>query len=257
MPTENPFKNAQKLVQQALAPLMEHKIPHKYVQEAFRKNGYLSGNQRKLNKPVSQWDDPSALLNLIIHTWKSVFRKDMGYDAPMVRAFVSEFLTWRNKDAHTVNEFSNNDIDRMLDTAERLLISMSIYDEAVLEQVGEIKQMRQNMGELTDSSARQGNKEIEYKNDDNTPNCPKCHSNMVYQIAQHGDFKDRPFWRCSTDSCNVVSDAGSEFRGKNWPSCPRCNSTMVGKRNHATGNVFWGCWKYFEPENCKGTRQVE
>lgn len=72
------------------------------------------------NKPVSDWD-AAALLKIMWETWNDVFRKTLG---KADRSLVSELRDSRNKWAHQ-ETFSSDDTDRALDSAERLLTSVS------------------------------------------------------------------------------------------------------------------------------------
>jgi len=72
------------------------------------------------NKPVSDWD-AAALLKMMWETWNDVFRKTLG---KADRSLVSELRDSRNKWAHQ-ETFSSDDADRALDSAERLLTSVS------------------------------------------------------------------------------------------------------------------------------------
>src|SRR5262249_36691597 len=72
------------------------------------------------NKPVSEWD-AAALLKIMSETWNDVFRKTLGRAD---RNMVSELRDARNKWAHQAT-FTSDDADRALDSAERLLTSVS------------------------------------------------------------------------------------------------------------------------------------
>ena len=72
------------------------------------------------NRRISQWD-VSVVFKLIVQNWNQVFRESLG---PTERSHVSELWDIRNKWAHQ-ERFSSDDAYRALDTAARLLTSVS------------------------------------------------------------------------------------------------------------------------------------
>ena len=70
--------------------------------------------------PISEWD-VAALLKIMRATWKDVFSNILGHSE---RSFVSELLEHRNQWAHQ-SQFSSDDAHRVLDTATRLLTSVT------------------------------------------------------------------------------------------------------------------------------------
>ena len=110
------------LLKQGLAPFVDREI-----NRAIKENRVDHGTLAKFGKdpnygdlPFLEWDI-AALLKLMIPTWRDVFRQILG---PSERSFVSEMLEHRNRWAHQV-PFSGDDTYRVLDTAGRLLESVS------------------------------------------------------------------------------------------------------------------------------------
>ena len=87
-----------------------------------------------VNKPIAAWD-VAALLKLIWEAWNDVFGRTLGRTE---RSMVQELRDWRNKWAHQ-QPFSGDDADRALDSAERLLNSVSTPQAAILENNRELK----------------------------------------------------------------------------------------------------------------------
>src|SRR5215212_7676925 len=83
-----------------------------------------AGWRNELHWPADQ-DEPqmdvALLLRLMWDQWNAVFRNTLGHAE---RSLVSELRDHRNKWAHQ-NAFSGDDADRMLDSAARLLTSIS------------------------------------------------------------------------------------------------------------------------------------
>ena len=81
-------------------------------------------------KPVTEWD-VAALLKLMWDTWNKAFRTILG---PAERGFVGEMRGHRNRWAHQ-EPFSGDDAYRALDTAGRLLTSVSASQAAEVEKL--------------------------------------------------------------------------------------------------------------------------
>lgn len=82
-------------------------------------NAYRS-DSRIGNRRISQWD-VSVVFKLMVQNWNQVFRESLG---PTERSYVGELWGIRNKWAHQ-ERFSSDDAYRALDTAARLLTSVS------------------------------------------------------------------------------------------------------------------------------------
>lgn len=113
---------ALELLKTGLAPFVDREI------KSAIKLGSLSPQAVKgylddpilANKPIVEWD-AAALLKIVLETWNDVFRKTLG---KADRNLVFELRDSRNKWAHQ-ETFSSDDADRVLDSAERLLTSVS------------------------------------------------------------------------------------------------------------------------------------
>jgi len=79
------------------------------------------------NKPIQEWD-VAALLRLVFDAWNEVFSQVLGHAE---RSLVSELRTVRDRWAHQEN-FSSDDTDRALDSAERLLAAISSLQSEVV-----------------------------------------------------------------------------------------------------------------------------
>ena len=81
-------------------------------------------------RPVTEWD-VAALLKLMSELWHHLFRTILGHAE---RSFVSELREHRNRWAHQ-EPFSSDDAYRVLDTASRLLTSISAPQAAEVEKL--------------------------------------------------------------------------------------------------------------------------
>ena len=81
-------------------------------------------------RPVTEWD-VAALLKLMSELWHHLFRAILGHAE---RSFVSELREHRNRWAHQ-EPFSSDDAYRVLDTASRLLTSISAPQAAEVEKL--------------------------------------------------------------------------------------------------------------------------
>ncbi len=93
------------------------RFPDQAAAEAQRR---LGTDRLRGNKPLVEWD-AAALLRLMWESWNDVFAQTLGHAE---RALVSELRTVRDRWAHQEN-FSSDDTDRALDSAERLLAAVS------------------------------------------------------------------------------------------------------------------------------------
>lgn len=124
---------ALELLKDGLASFVEREI-----QEAVKNRAVNMETVRRFaedpklaSKPISQWD-VSALLKLMIETWREVFRNTLGHAE---RSLVSEIREHRNSWAHQ-NAFSSDDADRALDSIQRLLTAVSASQA---DEVGRMK----------------------------------------------------------------------------------------------------------------------
>src|SRR5690606_7505428 len=86
--------------------------------------------------PQDAWTDESVLigqldtqdcLNLMIRRWGDVFHAKLDHDG---RSYVGELLTARNKWAHPKQPFTNDEAQRVADTALRLLKAVGAVEAA-------------------------------------------------------------------------------------------------------------------------------
>lgn len=112
---------AMELLMQGLGPYVEREFQNIYKDRAQAQAMRYMGEDRLLaNEPLSQWD-VAALLKLMWETWNDTFSRTLGRPE---RSLVSELRDVRNKWAHQ-KLFSSDDTDRALDSASRLLTSIS------------------------------------------------------------------------------------------------------------------------------------
>jgi predicted AAA+ superfamily ATPase len=124
---------ALELLRTGLAPYVEREFNSLYGAEALdRAASYFPDDRFIGNKPISEWEI-SILLKLMWGSWNEVFRLQLGHSE---RTFVSELRDVRNRLYHQ-EAFSSDDTDRALDTAERLLTSVSAPQAA---EVAKLKQ---------------------------------------------------------------------------------------------------------------------
>ncbi|MCC6174343.1 MAG: DUF499 domain-containing protein [Chloroflexi bacterium] len=130
---------ALELLREGLAPFIGRELQAQYgkywITEA------TAGWRNELSWPASQEEphlDVAALLRLMWDQWNAVFRNTLG---PAERSLVSELRDHRNKWAHQ-QPFSGDDTDRALDSAARLLTSVSA------SQADEINKMKLELRRL-------------------------------------------------------------------------------------------------------------
>ncbi len=127
------------LLRDGLYPFVQRELQAKlgkyWITEA------TAGWRNELTWPADQ-DEPrldvAALLHLMWDQWNAVFRNTLGFAE---RSLVSELRDHRNKWAHQ-QAFSGDDADRALDSAARLLTSISA------PQADEIKKMKMELRRL-------------------------------------------------------------------------------------------------------------
>ena len=134
------------LLRQGLAPYVERNFPSEKVRDLPPKTrGRVSNDPNIVDKSVGEWD-VAALLKLLNAMWEKVFKEKFPQTlGRKMDPLVSELLTWRNDWAHQA-EFSNNDTDRVLDSASRLLRAVSATQEA-----DEIDGMREEFRRIMDA----------------------------------------------------------------------------------------------------------
>jgi predicted AAA+ superfamily ATPase len=114
------------LLRSGLGPFVEREIVNKYKIKAEDIGTRLVPKDGiNAKKPPREWD-VSALLIVIGDTWNEIFRDTLGFSD---RNLVSELRTIRNQWAHQ-EPFNFDDTYRALDSAERLLTSISAVAEA-------------------------------------------------------------------------------------------------------------------------------
>lgn len=122
--TERVFK-ALELLRLGLGPYVERECEAAYgaqwryrVADSIREDRIADGLDGEL--------DAQALLVIIWQQWNGVFGKALGYSE---RSYVSELQVMRNRVMHQ-GTFSTDDAYRALDTAERLLLTISAPEAA-------------------------------------------------------------------------------------------------------------------------------
>jgi predicted AAA+ superfamily ATPase len=130
---------AMELLRAGLAPFVEREL-HAHFGKYWITEA-TAGWRNELNWPSDQ-DEPqldvAVLLRLMWDQWNTVFRNTLGHAE---RSLVSELRDHRNKWAHQ-QAFSGDDADRALDSAARLLTSISA------SQADEINKMKMELRRL-------------------------------------------------------------------------------------------------------------
>jgi predicted AAA+ superfamily ATPase len=103
-----------------------------YVDRRMTKKSTMGGNWVAQYQGENLKSDPSALINVVLDHWQTVFRDELKSTG---RNLVGEVRDWRNKWAHQ-EPFSHEDAYRTLDSVERLL---AIIDAEQASEVGESK----------------------------------------------------------------------------------------------------------------------
>ena len=112
---------ALELLREGLAEFIAREFHSKYEDKALKRaQDYLATDRLRGNKPIKEWD-AAALLKLMWESWNDVLRQTLGHAE---RTLVSELRTVRDRWAHQEN-FSGDDTDRAMDSAERLLDAVS------------------------------------------------------------------------------------------------------------------------------------
>ena len=134
------------LLKEGLAPFVRREVQNAIKANRLHKDRLrlFPIDPRLGNRPVGEWD-VSALLKLMWDTWNDVFRLTLG---PAERSYVSELRGHRNRWAHQ-EHFSSDDAYRALDTASRLLTSVSADQAGTID-----KQKMQLLRSRFDEQAR-------------------------------------------------------------------------------------------------------
>ena len=119
------------LLREGLAPFVARELEINVREVPPDRLRRLASDPKLEQTPIDSWD-VLALLKVMEATWREVFRKTLGR---IERGCVSELREWRNKWAHQ-EEFSTEDAERALDSAERLLKSI---DARQADEVGRIR----------------------------------------------------------------------------------------------------------------------
>jgi predicted AAA+ superfamily ATPase len=119
------------LLRAGLAPFVEREFKSIHRDKAAGEAARLLGDDRiQAKKPMVDWD-VAALLRVMWEGWNDVFRRTLGHAE---RSLVSELRDVRNRWAHQEN-FSGDDADRALDSAERLLSAVSASEAEEVRKV--------------------------------------------------------------------------------------------------------------------------
>jgi len=136
------------LLAKGLYPFVEREMRSVYGKgwEAEASNVFANavGGDKKLN-----WEDPQTILVVMSKLWHEVFKKTLGFAD---RNLVSELRDIRNSWAHMEN-FSTDDTYRALDTAGRLLTSISAKEADDIEKM-KMELLRLRFEEQRRSEAR-------------------------------------------------------------------------------------------------------
>jgi predicted AAA+ superfamily ATPase len=121
------------LLRKGLGPFVDREIHAAWKAKRIEPDRVLkySDDPGLKGKKVVEWDI-SALVKLMIDTWKEVFGQTLG---PAERSQISEAREFRNRWAHQ-SPFSSDDADRALDTIQRLLTAISASEA---DEVGRMK----------------------------------------------------------------------------------------------------------------------
>ncbi|MBM3880418.1 MAG: ATP-binding protein [Verrucomicrobia bacterium] len=108
-------------LREGLAGFIAREFQSKYQDRSLSEAQQRIGTDRlRGSKSIAEWD-AAALLRLMWEAWSDVFGQTLGHAE---RALISELRTIRDRWAHQEN-FSSDDADRALDSAERLLAAIS------------------------------------------------------------------------------------------------------------------------------------
>ena len=145
---------AMDLLRDGLAPFVQREVQARSKRIPIDRIKHYSEDPQLQGKSISEWD-VAGLLKLMFDTWRDVFQETLGYSG---RNLASELRDWRNKWAHQAR-FSSDDADRVLDSSQRLLESISAPQAAqVAKMKGELRRLvldEQVRSEARRSASRQ------------------------------------------------------------------------------------------------------
>ena len=131
---------AMDILRDGLGPFVERELRSVYgaAEALTRARSYFYKDTRlSTDGALTEWDS-AALLNLMVYAWNDIFRQTLGRTE---RSIVGELIDWRNVWAHQ-GTFSSADTERALDSAARLLTSISA------PQADEVARMRAELRRL-------------------------------------------------------------------------------------------------------------
>jgi len=129
---------ALELLQAGLGPFVEREFKRTYPARGVAEaHGFLREDRLNAKLAMAEWD-VAVLLRVMWDAWHEVFGKALGRAE---RSLVSELRDVRNRWAHQ-HPFSNDDADRALDSAARLLTAISA------PQADEVGQMKMELRRL-------------------------------------------------------------------------------------------------------------
>ena len=137
-PNRNRIERALHLVHEGLWPYFERKMKQRYGSTRWKDRAY-----RDIDPSSDLSRDIHALLKAMNINWNDVFADELSKTD---RSIVNELMDVRNKWAHS-GDFTFDDTDRALDSARRLLDSISAHEQA--------KQVRALRDELLNEQAAQ------------------------------------------------------------------------------------------------------
>ena len=121
------------LLRDGLAPFVARELKINVHEVPRDRLDQLANDPNLKQRPIDSWD-VLALLKVMEATWNQVFRKNKTLGR-FERSLVSELHDWRNRWAHQ-HDFSPDDAERALDSAERLLRAIDAHQA---EEVGQIR----------------------------------------------------------------------------------------------------------------------
>ena len=139
------------LLKEGLGPFVEREFQNAFREKALSQAAVYLGDDRLMaNKPMTQWD-VAALLKLMWESWNDVFKRTLGFSD---RSLISELRDFRNRWAHQ-QTFSSDDTYRVLDSAGRLLSSVSATQADDIEKM-KTELLRLRFDEQTRNEKRKG-----------------------------------------------------------------------------------------------------
>ena len=132
------------LLRDGLAPFVARELKINVREVPPNRLRRMASDPKLEQTPIDKWD-VQALAGIMEATWDPVFRKTLGR---LERSWVNELREWRNWWAHQ-RDFSTEDAERVLDSAERLLKSI---EAPQADEVGRIRRELRS-GDLAAGSA--------------------------------------------------------------------------------------------------------